>query len=79
MKIDVATMELSAAQQGLNLSQLACKACVARQTLSTIKGRGTCTAATLQKLASALDMDAHELLASGDNKRNFANLVEGEG
>lgn len=55
-------IEVLAASKGMNLSQLAEKADVSRQTLSTIKNRCTCKALTAYKLAAALDVDVTEIL-----------------
>lgn len=62
MIININALELKAAAMGLNLSQLADRAKVSRQTVSTIKGRRTCKATTLHKLATALEIDPAELL-----------------
>ena len=55
-------IEILAASKGMNLSQLAAKAGISRQNLSTIKTRGTCKALTAYKLAAALDVDVTEIL-----------------
>jgi len=62
MRINTAKIELLMAQQGINFSQLAQKADVSRQTLSTIRGRKTCTAPVALKLATALNIPAEEII-----------------
>ena len=56
------TIEILAASKGMNLTQLAAKAGISRQNLSTIKTRGPCKALTACKLAAALGVDVTELL-----------------
>lgn len=58
-------IEIMAARKGLRLGQLADKAGVSRQNLSTIKGRGTCTALTACKIA-ALGVDVTEIIKEED-------------
>ena len=55
-------IEILAASKGMNLTQLAAKAGISLQNLSTIKTRGTCKALTACKLAAALGVDVTELL-----------------
>lgn len=55
-------LEILAARNGLNLGQLAEKAGLCRQNLSTIKRRGTCTAMTAIKIADALGVDVTEIV-----------------
>ena len=55
-------IQILAASKGMNLTQLAAKAGISRQNLSTIKTRGTCKALTACKLAAALGVDVTELL-----------------
>lgn len=62
MKINTAKLELLTAQRGMTFTQLAEKADVSRQTLSTIKGRRTCTGPTAQKIARALGIDPADLI-----------------
>jgi len=62
MTINSQKIELLAAQKGLKLGELAKKARISRQTLSTIKGRGTCTAQTAIKLADALETSVTEFI-----------------
>ena len=63
MKISVQKLELLQAQQGLTATVLAEKSGIARQNISTIKGRGTCNPITLAKLAAGLGVDPSELIA----------------
>ena len=55
-------LEIMAARKGMKLSQLADKAGLCRQNLSTIKNRGTCTAMTACKIAAALGVDVTEIV-----------------
>lgn len=61
MKLKV-NLEIMAARQGMKLGQLADKAGMYRQNLSTIKQRGTCTALTACKIAAALGVDVTEII-----------------
>lgn len=58
MKINIAKLELLMVKRGMNFGQLASKADISRQTLSTIRGRRSCAASTAIKLATALDVEA---------------------
>lgn len=55
-------LEILAAYKGLNMGQLANKAGLSRQNLSTIKNRGTCSALTAVKIATALGVDVTEII-----------------
>ena len=55
-------LQVMAARKGLNLGQLADKAGLCRQNLSTIKCRGTCSALTAMKIAAALGVDVTEII-----------------
>ena len=55
-------LEILAARNGLNLSQLAEKTGMCRQNMSTIKQRGTCSALTAIKIADALGVDVTEII-----------------
>ena len=57
MKINRQKIELEMARQGISTTQLAEKAGIARQNISTVLGRGTCTPPTAGKLAKALGVD----------------------
>lgn len=59
-------LEVMAARKGLRLGQLADKAGLCRQNLSTIKTRGTCTAITACKIAAALGVDVTEIIEEED-------------
>lgn len=65
MKLKV-NLEIMAARQGMKLGQLADKAGMCRQNLSTIKQRGTCTALTACKIAAALGVDVTEIIEEED-------------
>lgn len=66
MKIDSTHVDLCLAEQGMTRSQLAERSGVARTNLSTILGRGTCTAATLGKIARGLGVPAAEIVGSAE-------------
>lgn len=59
-------IELLAAQNGMKIGQLADKAGLCRQNLSTINRRGTCTALTACKIAAALGVDVSEIIKEED-------------
>lgn len=59
-------IEIMAARKGMKLGQLADKAGLCRQNLSTIKNRGTCTAITACKIAAALGVDVTEIIEEED-------------
>ncbi len=65
MKLKV-NLEIMAARKGMKLDQLADKAGMCRQNLSTIKQRGTCTALTACKIAAALGVDVTEIIEEED-------------
>ena len=62
MKINGAKLELLTAQKGMTFCKLAEKSGICRQNISTVKNRGTCSPATLIKLARALDVDPVEIM-----------------
>ena len=59
-------IEIMAARKGMKIGQLADKAGMCRQNLSTIKNRGTCTALTACKIAAALGVDVTEIVEQED-------------
>ena len=61
-----ANLEIMAARKGMKMGQLADKAGLCRQNLSTIKNRGTCTAVTACKIAAALGVDVTEIIEEED-------------
>lgn len=65
MKLKV-NLEIMAARKGMKMGQLADKAGLCRQNLSTIKNRGTCTALTACKIAAALGVDVTEIIEEED-------------
>ena len=60
MKLKV-NLGIMAARKGMKMGQLADKAGLCRQNLSTIKNRGTCTALTACKIAAALGVSVDDL------------------
>lgn len=63
MKISSQKLELLQVQHNLTAKVLAEKSGIAPQTISAIKGRGTCNPITLVKLAAGLGVDPSELIA----------------
>ena len=55
-------LELLAASKGLKMSDLAEKSGLCRQNLSTIKNRGTCSALTAVKIATALGVEVTDIV-----------------
>ena len=62
MLINTDKVRLLTAQQGMNLSKLAEKAGVSRQTLSTTMTRGSCRTETVMKLCDALSIDTSDIV-----------------
>lgn len=62
MKVNTDIVELKAAEQGMNLTQLAQEAGISRATLTTIKKNKNCTGQTFLKIAKALKVKPEELL-----------------
>jgi len=62
MKLDIEQLEFYRMSLMLNQGELAQKADISQATLSTLKNRGTCSKATLKKIARALEVDPTELL-----------------
>lgn len=62
MNISGTKLELMTAANGLNFSKLSELSGISRQSISTIKTRGTCSAKSLVKLANALGVNVEELL-----------------
>ena len=63
MKISTNKIDYLVAGKGLSGKALAEKAGVSPQTLSVIRGRGTCSPETGAKLATALGVDIFEIIA----------------
>ena len=62
MKISSVKIELLLARKNMTNKELAEKSGVCRQNISIIKKRGTCTPASLAKLAKALEVDPADLI-----------------
>ena len=62
MKISRNKVDLLTADRGMTGKQLAATAGISRQSLSTIKTRGTCTALSAIKIARALGVDVTEIM-----------------
>lgn len=63
MKINAIAVEVLLAKKGLTKTEMAAKATLTKQAVSTILSRGTCEPKTLGKIAAALEVDASELVA----------------
>lgn len=68
MRICIRKMELLQARQGMSATELAEKSGVSRQSISTIRLRGTCLPATLAKLAKGLGVDPADLIEEADGE-----------
>lgn len=55
-------IEVITACKGMNMGQLAEKSELSRQSLSTIKNRGTCSALTAVKIATALGVEITDIV-----------------
>ena len=62
MKIDSIKIKLLLAEQQLTQTDMSAKCGVSQQNISTILLRGTCSPATVGKLAKALGVDAREIV-----------------
>lgn len=62
MKINKLNLDLLQAERGLTCSELAKKAGMSRQNLSTVRTRGTCTPITAGKIAKALEVNVTEII-----------------
>ena len=63
MRIATQKINIALAKKGLTRSDLAKRAQMSRQNISTILTRGTCEPRTLGKLALALEVDVEDLIA----------------
>ena len=62
MKLDVIKILRILATQGMTKSELATRAGVSRQQISTIMGRGTCAPRTAGRLAAGLGVPIDEIM-----------------
>ena len=62
MKIDSIKIKLLMAEQGINQSALAERCGIARQNISAMLTRGTCSIAKVGNLAKALGVDARQIV-----------------
>lgn len=62
MRIDTVKIKLLLGEQGMNQSNLADKCGISRQNIQLTLGRGTASAAKINKIASALGVPARELV-----------------
>jgi len=63
VRINAIAVEVLLAKKGLTKTEMAAKATLTKQAVSTILNRGTCEPKTLGKIASALEVDVSELVA----------------
>lgn len=63
MRINAIAIEVLLAKKGLTKMEMAARATLSRQAVSTVLNRGSCEPKTLGKIASALEVDASELIA----------------
>lgn len=63
MKISKKKIMLILAKKEMTKAELARRAGIARQNISTILSRGTCNQTTAGKIARGLDVDVSEILA----------------
>ena len=62
MRIDSIKIKLLMAEREINQSKLAERCGIARQSISAMLARGTCSIAKVGKLAKALGVDAREIV-----------------
>ena len=62
MKIDSIKIKLLMAEQGISQSELAERCGIARQNISNMLGRGTCSIKKVGQLAKALGVNVREII-----------------
>lgn len=62
MRIDSIKIKLLMADQGISQSELAERCGIARQSISNMLGRGTCSIKKVGQLAKALGVNAREII-----------------
>lgn len=62
MRIDTIKIKLILGEQGMKQSDLAEKCGISRQNIQLTLGRGTASAAKINKIATALGVDAREIV-----------------
>lgn len=62
LKISKNKIELLLAEKGINLTELSRVSGMSRQSISTIRGRGTCTPCSAAKLAKGLGVPVAEII-----------------
>ena len=65
MRIDSIKIKLLMAEQEINQSALAERCGIARQSISAMLGRGTCSIVNVGKLAKILGVDPAEIIKEG--------------
>lgn len=65
MRIDSIKIKLLMAEMEMNQTMLAEKCGIARQNISAMLARGTCSIAKVSKIAKALGVDAREIIKEG--------------
>ncbi len=62
MKINTSNIERILATQKMSRSELAIRSGISRQSISTILGRGTCSAINVGRIAETLGVDVTEIM-----------------
>lgn len=62
MRIDSIKIKLLMAEQEINQTELAERCGIARQNISQMLARGTCSIAKVSKIAKALGVDARDII-----------------
>ncbi len=65
MKLDVRTIKVYMANKRMTVAELARLMGIARQNLSTILTRGTCSIVNAGRIADALNVDVEEIVLEG--------------
>ena len=63
MRINAIAVEVLLAKKNMTKAEMASKATLTRQAVSTVLSRGTCEPKTLGKIAAALEVDIEQLIA----------------
>ena len=66
MKLCVEKLDLLMAQRAMTAGDLSKRSGVSRQSISTIRTRGTCAVKTALKLASGLSVDVADIVKMGE-------------
>lgn len=69
MKINTGKIELILAKQGITANELSSRAGVSRQSISTIKAKGSCTPLTAGKIAAGLGVPIETIISKENNTK----------